>query len=809
MSDEKGTVVEQEKPAKKVKNFKPKQCDMCHEEFLPEATNQKRCRNCAPNADEGQRIAEKNYRDHKHKAKDKKAESRTSPFELKHREAVAILEQRGLTNTHVIQFCAELAERAAKAHKIPFNSYLLTHGLRATLAKEKLTPVEKTEVEGEILYRPDLHALWDYGYWRHLEVTFEQWLETRLRLKSSAFALSQLLGKSDFGDTHRAWEKFLPRWNPIGLHPDYTQQQGLAWLDGQRSDTQGDKKRYLLIASRNSMKSTFARIHALCFTLCYPDGPIMFVSETNKLSRKAMREFRGYLEMAPNAPTEFQQLFGEYCVGTDDGSSLTYENPLAHLGLPQVACESSSMESANTGSRFTVCYFDDPISRDNGTANEDQKAAAVSKFGSISKLREPAGFVVNIQTPWAVGDLGDVMMKQNESDEQRPLAVRIDPVFTIKDQALGKITIDTIMGGGIDPPREKELLELTEDDVVLNFLPKLNWKFVRNEMRSPEGLKFFRTQYLCEWVPDDEDLLRLQFDLDTLKSSLVTRDSLNQYADGETYLYADVAHSTSRYADRSVVAALRTFESHNDQKGFVVLAMKSGRWTGSELALEIAMMSRRHPDAKTCIMEKPMSHDLLRSEVERMNGKYGTAIQLYFTQQPNTKDAKMKKLKSLELAFTQGLIRVVSDSFADELFAELQNLNGLTNTRKKKDDRGDVLGLAATMIIRPEIKGHEVDPQLAQQMEEELEREWRKQAHYNRMFGNQYVPPPQKMSDHLNDAQRTKLGLPPRNRPNNEPEKPVPVDPRDRVFSYGRSVAPSSNGKNTLFGARGFWRKPK
>ena len=34
----------------------------------------------------------------------------------------------------------------------------------------------------------------------------------------------------------------------------------------------------------------------------------------------------------------------------------------------------------------TYCVFDDPISRDNGTSNEEQRAAALAKHGSIMKL---------------------------------------------------------------------------------------------------------------------------------------------------------------------------------------------------------------------------------------------------------------------------------------------------------------------------------------------------------------------------------------------------------------------------------------
>jgi len=81
--------------------------------------------------------------------------------------------------------------------------------------------------------------------------------------------------------------------------------------------------------------------------------------------------------MAPNSPTLFQQYFAEFTIAPDSGEKLIYDNPLAHLGLPPELVESSSMESANTGSRFDFCLFDDPISRDNGTANDEQRAAAI------------------------------------------------------------------------------------------------------------------------------------------------------------------------------------------------------------------------------------------------------------------------------------------------------------------------------------------------------------------------------------------------------------------------------------------------
>jgi len=287
-------------------------------------------------------------RKQKKASRSKQRDQAGSDNKIKQKEAIEILLERGLRNRHVIDFCVNILAPAACRNNsgIPYNRHLFSQGLRATLNGSELPEIEDGEVEGDILYRRDLYALWDYGFWRQADVSFDQWLADRLRLKSSAYELSKLLGKEDFGQKHEEWTAFAPRWNPQGLRPGYTQREALAWLNSQRSDIEGDKKRYLLVASRNSMKSTWARIHALCLTIICPDSSILIVSETNKLSKKAMRELKGYLEMQPNNPSLFQQFFGEFTVPADDsGQSQTYENPLAHLGLPQSACESSSMEA--------------------------------------------------------------------------------------------------------------------------------------------------------------------------------------------------------------------------------------------------------------------------------------------------------------------------------------------------------------------------------------------------------------------------------------------------------------------------------
>jgi hypothetical protein len=762
------------------RTYKPKECRGCGTEFTPISSNQQNCVPCMPGKDVYDAVRQREARTAKKTEAKLDTASRTirSNVELKLKDAHSILEERGLRNPHVIEFCAQLAETAARLNGIRFNHYLMAHGLRATLSKMKLPEIADEEMDGEILYRRDLHALWDYGFWRQPDVTFEQWLADRRKLKSSAFELAKILGKEDFGVKHEEWTSFAPRWNPIGLRPGYTQKQGLAWMDAQVSDTEGGKKRYLLVASRNSMKSTWVRILALCLTITYPDARILIISETNKLSKKAMKEFRGYLEMAPNSPTLFQQYFGEYTVASE-GSALVYDNPLARLGLPQNSAESSSMESSNTGSRFDFCIFDDPISRDNGTGNEDQRAAAVSKFGSISKLREPSGFIFNVQTPWEIDDLGDVMIKRDQEDPEHPLAVRIDPVMVVKPEAHGK-----------------GWLELKEEDVVLNFLPKLNWRFVRDEMRSPEGIKFYRTQYMCEWVPSDESQITMQFSIEALRSKLRPRSFFDSTVLPGTpiYLALDRAFSVAATADFSSIAVVRVQPiSEKRESALVVLDVVFGRWKTSSLIDRICdVIERYQPSALA--LEKDREVEELVMGIRQMCMRRNISMPYVILRDvKNGTQAKAAKIKACEAPLADGRLWFSAGSWNDACFGQFVRFDGVKKSGSSdgsKDDVPDSIALGYSIWGPRATDYQQLDPAQQRIREEEQEAEaaaQRRQHFYQRMHGNEFTgtrrnpaPPSLPAPTWRERATGRRDDAPPIIE--DSPEPAAPQDPRMRIF---------------------------
>jgi hypothetical protein len=720
-------------------------CQTCQIEFPRKGPNNKFCSDCAPS----QKKVTRQKRADTKKAPSFVYSSDTEPTKSEGKE---LLTARGLKNAHVTALCQELALVAAEQNGVASNRFLFQNGIRAVLesrdckAPKPLDLIPDEEVTGELLKRAELFALYDFGFWRHSDVSFDQWLADRLKFKSSAFELSKILGKEDFGRKHKEWTDFAPRWNPIGLKPGYTQREALNWLDAQ-----SETKKFLLVASRNSMKSTWARILALCLTITCPDAPILIISETNKLSKKAMREFRGYLEVTWNDPTLFQQYFPEFTIPPDSGQSSAYENPLAHLGLPQVACESSSMESSNTGSRFWLALFDDPISRDNGTSNEDQRAEAISKHGSIMKLREPAGYALNVQTPWVQGDLGDAMIQANEQDPDHPLAVRLDPVMEIRPEA-----------------KHKGLLELQEDDVVLNFLPKLNWKFVKGEMRSPEGLNFFRTQYLVQWVKDD-DGIKCQFEHDELHARVKGSGFFGNFVVAQVVMSLDRAFSVSARADFSCIVVGKVQAVENKQ-ALVVADVRMNRFKESELVRNIVeMIERHHPAVFVSQQDKGWAE--LSEAIRRQCLMKGIPVPwLRFLPVDNTDKAKARRVKKLELPLSDGRLWFFLSHWTEGCLLQLEKFDGTTKSSSRKDDFPDALSLLwdAFGPKYEEETPKEGREERQRELEEEEARE-RKAHWYNAMFGNNYTPPPPKQE---------------------EPVAPTP--PRDPRL--------------VIFGSRGKWR---
>src|SRR6266700_1236890 len=141
------------------------------------------------------------------KSRDKKAAKKqieglkyNSRVEVTKADALELLSHR-IQNDHVRGVCYESALNCASETGVFPNRFFFAHGYLKTLESqaakaEKFLTVDSTAIlESEVIHQDDLYAIFDYSVsWREPDVTFDQFIEQRRKLKSSWFELGQFIG---------------------------------------------------------------------------------------------------------------------------------------------------------------------------------------------------------------------------------------------------------------------------------------------------------------------------------------------------------------------------------------------------------------------------------------------------------------------------------------------------------------------------------------------------------------------------------------------------------------------------------------
>lgn len=671
-----------------------------------------------------------------------------SGMEVSRKDAKAILlSERGLKNDHVIDTIIDLSESACQINKIPHNAYVYIAGLRAAL-KAQVERHEQPAIEiadeivsGEIIYSRDLYALYDAGFWQEPDFTYEQWLALRHDCKTNAYKLGLLLEK-DFHECHRVWaEEFFPQFQPT-LTPDYDQNAMKVWLAEQSTSV----KDFLLMSSRNAYKSSFIAIFALTMVLCCPDTRLLFISETNKLSKRFIQGFRYYVEIAGRERTRFQRLFAEFCVSPGEGTALSYSCPVAKLGLIQATAESSSMESSNVGSRFDLAVFDDCIS-DQTTGTEEACAKSVTIYSAVKKLREVGGLTVVIGTPWrAEIDLYAVLMKRHAKDQTT--AVRLDPAWIVKASA-----------------KHKPVTALVKDDIESFLFPeRLSWEFLQTELRDDSTLdkSFFKSQNLVMHPPADDAGLRVTFGEDELRAHLRPAAFYTPMILNQRVMVVDTAFSMSKYADFTCGVILDFGEFQKRQVCLVRHAFLD-HWKQSEIAIQIVEAQRTHQCTQIMI-EKNGPWTALSEALGRTAMLRGVPLPHVYWKNPTeagSTKSKVKRIKGLEPYLENEQLWFAVGPWNDlGIFNQMVRFDGLhLSSGNRHDDFPDAVAMGCEVFM-PRFDANPSED--VKKMLRESREKQQLDAQYNRIFGSgdQYTPPPPPEPEPRSNDPRNKFNIP-------------------------------------------------
>jgi hypothetical protein len=648
----------------------------------------------------------------------------------------ALLELRGITPGHVTDIIIELGLNAARMNKIPANNFYWMNGLaalqqsRAAHEAVILNAEENKIIPGELIKLADLKAIYDYGEsWRDDKATFEEFLAHRRRSKLDLmWFTTEILGK-DFQDVpHRAWAEMFPAFTGEildSLKPGFTQKE-LKKAFNDIAKSSGSRR--ALIASRGSMKSSFAICWLVQMILCAPAIRALWVSEAKHLVQGFVRSLRSYWEVEKYAVTKMQRLFPEYCVPAGSGSALNFQSPMNHLThLVEHTVESTSMDSQTTGSRANVICFEDVCSYLNVNSQESRDQV-YNRYKLLLKLLEAGGALggIVVGTPWHKDDLLGRLLKEEEEspDPEHPLIWRVDPIFTVKSQAIEK---------------SKENLWLLEEADV-DILPIFDWAHVRSEMKEgrKDDFRIFKMQNLCSFEPEVGEADRVVFTEADLKAHIKGLEFFQPMNVIETVMSLDISYVPSKHSDFSCLIVGKIIRQQDDHRMLLVSNTRLGRWKMSETALEVAKMVSITGGSLRLVLEKTGAYMDLRDQIVRACQQLSVPCPFMIFKATNLGGANAKskaaRIKSLEpLLANNQLWFLTGIADLEQGLSQMVSFDGISKSYRIKNDFPDALSLLATTFF---IRNESEEKTKADEEEEERQRQAMvSAAHYAAVFG--------------------------------------------------------------------------
>lgn len=692
-----------------------------------------------PERKEYNRVAKQNERDRKKAREAEEAKDVDSLVEIDEERAREILTtERNLRHPRVIEVCLELAAVAAQCLKISRNEHLYRFGVQKTLAalankRKDATPVDPAMDRWEPGQRIRVHeqwAIWDYSMsWRtqkdSTKIDFERSQELRRICQTNTYEAGRLVHGKDFAEKpHKQWndELFVHR-NPDLLPEEY----GHAELS-QAIASQSKCHHRMLLCARNSLKTTMDLYDLVGWVCTFPDIRILLCSSTNALTQQLVTLFRKiFIVRDPLQPSLFQQLWPEMCVAAKTPGR-QYLCPMRKLDFPDPTLKQTSAESGGqAGGRATLIVYEDIVEQSNVT-NPEQRQKVIETYNNLNELLDPGGFVMICGTAWAAptadggcGDLYYEILKEEseKAPSEKQFKVLIGPCWKVKD--------------GVR--KEAYDMSLEESEVELMYPERLTFQWIKSKMgKTAQKIRTFRQQQLVQWVPDEDETLRIQFDPDVLTDAIVRSGSVPS---GTTVLSVDIAYSLNSKADRTAIAAVRIHENLDKQKCMMVLDVEADQMRGSELCEKLARMCRQY-NPSIVLLEKGPTSDHLQALIDATSTKFQVPIPARFVQTSNVKNIKFQKLKDLELLLAQGRLKFKPGAYLDALFAELQQIDG-TRSVSKKDDRGDAIAQVASVYRIYSTQSNKATDSDADEVEK-MNRKAALLAETQRYFGGPSLP---------------------------------------------------------------------
>lgn len=606
-------------------------------------------------------------------------------------------------------------------------------------------------------------------------ISFKEWLDLRDKARKNLFWLGRLLGRSLFHDVHQQMCDMFVSKNFDGLFfPDFNSDDVHDAIKAQkpnRVDANGNlTDTMMLFAPRSSYKSTIDAVDIVQWMINCPDIRIMILTSVLDLSLQFLGEIKSYFNLPQLAqPTAFQLLFPEYILSGIAGTSeqpivcpaRTYESREAHVWV-------TSLDSSFVGQRCDIRKLDDVVD-DKNSATEELRLKLIGKIASTNALAEPWGFTDVIGTRYFTTDWYAHRMSSADGEEVEPFKYLSISAWTPKPEYM--LEYENLLN------ETNGMFKVTENMVNLFFPSKLNFKFLRQRLREYKE-RGFKNQYLnIATDPFEVSEYAVHFDKAVLRAH--TYAGTAAPITGEMLVCIDWAYSANRTSDFSVLAAILRHTRADNTEELVVKDIDFDKWKASDLAEHIVLFLRKHRPNRTLI-ERALGADLLMIALTMYARKYNcedVLASIRWVEVDNTVNAKVNRVKTLELLLSDDRLHFVAGPWIDELYRQFERFTG--EIRKgRKDDIPDAISIASRTLPREMFHSIRVNPETEASVAEEQLKKSLKEQNYNRYFGGPVYNQDKKTSDFLpNHPSRKVLPIGPQP---TEPEKPK--DPRLRIF---------------------------
>jgi phage terminase large subunit-like protein len=426
------------------------------------------------------------------------------------------------------------------------------------------------------------------------------------------------------------------------------------------------EKEMLLLCPTGAFKSTANKIDAAQWMLNCPDVRIFIMTGSGALSRKFLKEVKGFFFKPEGMKaTYFQALFPEYIIEGPDGETnapmFCPARQRPQPGTPTLWV--NSIDGAVAGWHCDVWKGDDIVNEDNSNT-EDTRETLKSRYDNVSSNRPDK---------WAFKDhLGTRYFPDDW------YGARIEAFKKYPDTNAMKFLV---RAAWIVYPEygDVPIKKLEEHMVDLYFPEFMPFKLLMQKCRSNE--KQFRCQQLNEPAGGE---LACQFDAEAIAAHTIILNRVPRPADGSArklVIIWDTAHTDTVQSDYSAGAV---GYCHEATRALYVLEVAHGKWKDSECAVQLVDLHWKWNPLFSEV-EKFHGWELFAQEVQRVSmTKYGKFLPLAWRATSNEPGAKRNKIKGLETLLYGDRLFFVDGDWMERLTQQFVRFTGFS--KRRKDD---------------------------------------------------------------------------------------------------------------------------